>query len=186
VGLCAAHHSLTPPVLDDRLRGLNAIAVEPVERPGREVPVEAGARRGDLDLEAVENALGQAARVGVGLKHERRHGTDQDRLGHAILAMACDVADDLTATRRVPDVDGVVEVEMGDHGREVVCVMVHIVTVCDLCRARNPRSTKNIIWASQSSLDNGQPWLKAIGCPEPQSLKKISTPSFVVMVPMVR
>ena len=29
---------------------------------------------------------------------------------------------------------------------------------------------KNIIWASQSSAESGQPWLKTIGWPEPQSL----------------
>jgi hypothetical protein len=27
----------------------------------------------------------------------------------------------------------------------------------------------NIIWASQSSAESGQPWLKTIGWPEPQS-----------------
>jgi hypothetical protein len=30
----------------------------------------------------------------------------------------------------------------------------------------------------------GHPWLKTTGCPEPQSLEKISVPSVVVIVPM--
>ena len=32
-----------------------------------------------------------------------------------------------------------------------------------------PYSSK-VIWASQSSAESGQPWLKTIGWPEPQSL----------------
>src|SRR6478735_5053208 len=51
---------------------------------------------------------------------------------------------------------------------------------------RYPLERKNSSWLSQSSADNGQPWLKTIGCPSPQSLKKISVPSLVVIVPMVR
>src|SRR5271154_1994213 len=43
---------------------------------------------------------------------------------------------------------------------------------------------KNSIWVSQSSAESGQPWLNTMGCPEPQSLKKISVPSFVVIVGM--
>jgi hypothetical protein len=35
---------------------------------------------------------------------------------------------------------------------------------------RYPSFRKNIICGSQSSEDSGQPWLKTIGCPDPQSL----------------
>jgi hypothetical protein len=38
---------------------------------------------------------------------------------------------------------------------------------------------------SQSSAESGQPWLKTIGSPEPQSLKKIPVPSVVVIVGML-
>ena len=55
--------ALAPPVLDDRLRRLRAGAIEAVERPGREGPVEHRAVRGELGLEVVEDTLGQAAGV---------------------------------------------------------------------------------------------------------------------------
>jgi hypothetical protein len=35
---------------------------------------------------------------------------------------------------------------------------------------RKPLLAKKIIWLSQSSADNGQPWLNTIGWPLPQSL----------------
>src|SRR5467141_746374 len=47
---------------------------------------------------------------------------------------------------------------------------------------RYPRSARNTIWSSHASLFNGEPWLKTIGWPAPQSLKKISVPSVTVMV----
>jgi hypothetical protein len=50
---------------------------------------------------------------------------------------------------------------------------------------RYPSPKKNIIWESQSSDDKGHPWLKTMGCPDPQSLKKISVPSVVVIVAML-
>ena len=36
----AAHHALTPPILDDRLRGFHARPVETVERPAGNVSIE--------------------------------------------------------------------------------------------------------------------------------------------------
>src|SRR5260370_40967840 len=45
-----------------------------------------------------------------------------------------------------------------------------------------PRSARNTIWSSHASLFKGEPWLKTIGWPAPQSLKKISVPSPTVMV----
>src|SRR3989441_10599058 len=47
---------------------------------------------------------------------------------------------------------------------------------------RYPRSARNTIWSSHASLFKGEPWLKTIGWPAPQSLKEISVPSPTVMV----
>src|SRR5262249_40429552 len=62
-------------------------------------------------------------------------GADQHRLGDATGAVARDVADDLAATRRVPDVDGVLQVERFDERREVVGVRIEVVAVPGLARA---------------------------------------------------
>ena len=42
VGLRAAHHALTPPIPDDRLRRFRARPVVAVERPRRQVVIELG------------------------------------------------------------------------------------------------------------------------------------------------
>src|ERR1700722_5930733 len=47
---------------------------------------------------------------------------------------------------------------------------------------RNPLFKKNIICGSQSSEDRGQPCENTMGCPLPQSLKNIVTPSLVLIV----
>jgi hypothetical protein len=92
----------------------------------------------DLDLEAVEHALGQAARVGVGLHHERRHRADQHRPRDAALAVPRDVPHNFAAAGGVSDVDGVLEIEMGRHRGQVVGVVVHVVTVAGLGGASVP------------------------------------------------
>src|SRR5262249_23326726 len=48
--------------------------------------------------------------------HHRRHGADQHRPGHGLGA-------------RMPDVDGVLEIEVIDQFGEIVGVMVHVVAV---------------------------------------------------------
>ncbi len=75
--------------------------------------------------------------------------------------------------------------------------MVHVVAPSDWAErpcprrswatTRKPCWTKNSICASQSSEESGQPWWNTMGCASfgPQSLKKISVPSRVVMVGMV-
>jgi hypothetical protein len=88
-----------------------------------------------LRLEAVEHALGQPARVGVGLHHERRHRADQHRFCHAALTVSRDVAHDLAAPGGVPDVDRIPQIEMLGDGRQIVGVVVHVVAVADLARA---------------------------------------------------
>ena len=64
---------------------------------------------------------------------------------------------------------------------EIVGVVVHVVAAAHLRRAAVTAPvmgddaiatiTKNIICASHSSADSGQPWLKTMGWPVPQSLK---------------
>ena len=49
--------------------------------------------------------------------------------------MAGEVVHDLAAAGRMADMDGVLEAEMGDHRREVVGIVVHVVAVGDLRRA---------------------------------------------------
>jgi hypothetical protein len=49
-----------------------------------------------------------------------------------------DVASDLTAARRVADVHGVVQIEMIGHCRQVVRVVIHVVTVTGLRGAAAP------------------------------------------------
>jgi hypothetical protein len=53
-------------------------------------------------------------------------------------------------------------------------------------RATEVEAEENNIWVSQSSEDSGQPWQNTIGEPDPQSFKKISKPSDVVIVGMRR
>ena len=88
--------------------------------------------------------------------------------------------------------DGVVQIEFLDERREIGGIGVDVIADPRLARAsvaasivRNaavPRSARNTIWSSHASLFNGEPWLKTIGWPAPQSLKKISVPSVTVMV----
>ena len=117
---------------DDRFRGFHAGPVEAVERARRQRAVELGSVGGQLGLQAVEHALGQAARVGVGLHHQRRHRADQHRLRHSALAVPGEVVHDLAATGGVADVDGVLEIEMRGQRGQVVGVVVHVVTVAGL------------------------------------------------------
>src|ERR1700722_17537478 len=136
--LSAAHHALTPPVRDDRLRRLHARLVEVVERPGGHRPVELRAVRRPPRLQALEGGLGHAGRVGVGLQDRRGHRADQDHLRHPRLAVAAEVARHLPAAGRVPDVDGVMQVKVLDQVGQVVGVVVHVVALADLCRAAVP------------------------------------------------
>ena len=52
--------------------------------------------------------------------------------------MPGDVAHDLAAAGGVPDVDGILEIEMLRHRSQVVGVVVHVVTVAGLGRASVP------------------------------------------------
>jgi len=91
-----------------------------------------------LGLQVVEDALGQAAGVRVGLHHQGWHRTDQHRFGYAALTVPGYVVRDFAAAGGVPDMDGVPEIEMGSHGSQVVGVVIHVVTVAGLRGASVP------------------------------------------------
>ncbi len=118
-------HQFSMMASDDSTPGL----VEVVERARRQRPVELRTVRGQLRLQTVEHALGQAFRVGVGLHHQRRHRADEHGLGDPAFAVAAEVADHLAATGGVPDVNGVAQVQMLGQRGEVVGVVVEVVAV---------------------------------------------------------
>ena len=135
--LGAAHHRLAPPIVDDRLGHLGAGPVEAVERPAREIAVELRAVGGELSPKAIEHLDRQAAGVGGRLHQDRRHGTDENQLGDAALALAVagDVVRRLAAPRGMAEMDCVAQVEMLDHGCDVCGVVVHVVAVAHLGRS---------------------------------------------------
>jgi len=63
-----------------------------------------------------------------------RDGADEDRLRHALGAVAADVADDLPTARGMADVDGLLEVECLGELRQVVGVGVHVIPIPGLAR----------------------------------------------------
>src|SRR2546429_2258600 len=77
VRLRSAHHSLTPPILNNALGGFGTWPVKSVKRPSGDIQVELGSVRGDLLLEAVEYLFGQASRIARSLDHERWHGANR-------------------------------------------------------------------------------------------------------------
>ena len=135
VGLGSPHHALAPPVLDDRLVGFDPGPVEAIEGTRGQGAVEHRPVGGQLSLEIVEHALGQPTGVGIGLNHERRDRADEHGFGHAVLAVAGDVVDDLAPAGRVADMDSVVEIEMGRERGQIIGVVIHVVTIAVLRRA---------------------------------------------------
>src|ERR1700683_3377810 len=85
--LCAAHHTLAPPVLDDRLGGFHAGPIVAIEWARRDVAIELRTIGRELRLKSIENLLGKAARIGRRLHHQRRHSADDRSLRHAALSM---------------------------------------------------------------------------------------------------
>ena len=83
----------------------------------------------DAGADFVEHVDRQAAGIGRRLQHQRRHGRDQHRLGHALRAVAADVAGDLATAGGEADQDGVLQVERLDQFREVVGIGIHLVAV---------------------------------------------------------
>ena len=65
----------------------------------------------DAGTNRVERRHRQAARIGRGLQHQRRHRADQHGLGDPLRAVATDIAGDFAAPGGVSDMDGVLQVE---------------------------------------------------------------------------
>ena len=62
----------------------------------------------------IEDFHRQAAGIGRRLQHQRRDCADQHSLGHALGAVAADVAGDFAAAGRVADMDRILQVERLD------------------------------------------------------------------------
>jgi hypothetical protein len=92
------------------------------------------------------------------------------------------------------DVDGVLQLEVLDQLRQVVGVLVHVLALPRLARAAVAAAVmgddaiamrgqeKRLVLEGVGA--GGQPWLKTMGCPVPQSLNQIEVLSFVIMVRM--
>ncbi|MNV47317.1 hypothetical protein D3C71_1391820 [compost metagenome] len=89
---------------------------------------------GERLAESVEDFQRRAARVVRRFNHQRRDGTDQHRFRHTPLRLTvfCDVARNLPATRRVPDMHHVFQIQMLNDSGDVGGVVIHIVPVADL------------------------------------------------------
>ncbi len=111
---------------------LRARPIEAVERPGRKIAIKLGAVRGELCLQAIKDALRQAAGVIGRLHHDRRHGADQHSFRHPAFAMAPDVVCDLAATGGVANMHRILQVEMRGQCREIVGIVIHVMAVAGL------------------------------------------------------
>src|SRR4029077_3139080 len=118
-----------------RYDGFNARPVETVERSRRQIVIELASVCGELRLEIVEHCLGESKRICRGPQHQRRHSTDERGPCHAAFAVTGEIVHNLAAARGMADVNRILQVEVSDHRREVVSVMVHVVAVASLRRA---------------------------------------------------
>src|SRR5690606_13836541 len=98
------------PVIDQTLRYFRARAVEAVERPGRNVGKELCAIVRELRPKSVEHLDRKSTGIGFRLEHDRRHCADQNRLRDPAELRSSDIARNLTAARRVADMDRVLEI----------------------------------------------------------------------------
>ena len=114
---------------------LHARPVETIKRSGGKIVVELRTVGGELRLQAVENALRQAKRIGRRLHHQRRHRADDRRFRHPAIAVARQIAHHFAAAGGMPDVDRVLQVEVLGHRSQVVGVMIHVMVAADLGRA---------------------------------------------------
>jgi hypothetical protein len=129
VRLCAAHHPLAPPIVDDTLRHLGTGTVEAVERSGRHIAEELSAVGGEGGAEAVEDFDWQAAGIGWSLQHDWGYSPNQHRFGHAACAVLRHIAGHFAAARRMADVNGVPKVEMGGKRCDIGGVGIHVVAL---------------------------------------------------------
>ncbi len=92
-----------------------------------DVDVELGPVGGESSAVAVEHLDRRAARIALRFHHDRRDGADQGSLGHAAVAVPCDIARDFAATGRVPDMDRVLEIERCDEFGDIGGIGIHVV-----------------------------------------------------------
>jgi hypothetical protein len=86
--------------------------------------------RSRLFAKSIRHFDRRATGIHCSLDHERGNGIDKQGHGHAALRLTVfrNKARHLAATRRMADMDRIPQVEMLDHCRRLVRVMVHIVT----------------------------------------------------------
>ena len=142
VRLGAAHHGLPPPVLDDTGDRFHARPVEAIEGTGREIEIELCTVFGERFAQAVEHLDRDAARVGRRLHHNRRHRAHQDRLRDPAFAVSSQIVGDLAAPGGMADVDRVLQVEMRGQRRQVIGIVIHVVTLAHL---RGPAMTAAVM-----------------------------------------
>ncbi|MNS14787.1 hypothetical protein D3C72_464110 [compost metagenome] len=123
----AGHHALHPEPVDHALGRFGARFVEAEERAAGEVDVQLRAVYQRRLANAVEYFDRQAAGVGCGLEHQRRHCGNQPDLGHSAGAVTTDVTRHFAATGGETEQHGVLQIEPFDQLRQIVGVMVHVV-----------------------------------------------------------
>ena len=85
--------------------------------------------------DAIDNFLRDAVRVACGFHEGRGNGADEDRFGDLALAMPRHIARHLTPSRRMPDMDGILEAEFLNDLSGVIGVGVHVMALRRLGRA---------------------------------------------------
>ena len=116
-------------------RGFRARPVVAVERAGRHVVIELRAIGGELRLKSVEDLLGQTARIGRRLHHQRRHRADDGRFRHPAFAVARQIMHHLAAASGMADMDRVFQIQMFGQRREIVGIVIHVMAVGGLAGA---------------------------------------------------
>src|SRR5262245_62547931 len=84
---------------------------------------EIGSAGRDLRLQVVEHLFRQAIWIGGSFDHQRRNGTENGSFCDPVVAMATEIAHDLTTAHRMADVNRVLKVEVLGECRQVVGVM---------------------------------------------------------------
>src|ERR1041385_9567704 len=83
----------------------------------------------------VEEFHGKSLGVRSGLHHERRHGGNQYGCGHALCAMASDVACNLASACGVTYKSDILEIQFFNHSCQIVGVGIHVISRRRLARA---------------------------------------------------
>lgn len=128
-GFEARIHSLLPPAPDLALALVGVGPVESEKGAGGHIQEELAAVLVHGLPERVEDGLVRALRVGLGLEHKRRHGSDEDGLVDAAGAVLSEVMRHFAAAVGVPDHDGIFDAEVFEELLEIVDKGVHVVSV---------------------------------------------------------